>query len=305
MTSDGVATAERETPIFFSNGTSLLFGVASEPEEPRGVAVIALSGGVHIPSANRNRLWVHLNRRLTGRGYHTLRFDYRGTGESGGPSEAYSRDRPRSDDLMGAVGWMREQGVERFVLVGTCFGSLTALTTAPHIAGLEAAVLLSPLVLDSKSSAELASRHSMWTFARRALRPKVIRGIVTGKTRSSYLRIARAKGEVMRARSAGTNALPVSSGALSSLKQLDGKKIPMLILFGSEDAHYEDWKRAAGGRLGDVLERSTSIEVEVIPGYLHGFPQIAVQREALDMVTEWIAATPPIGGPSLLHPLEP
>lgn len=295
LTSVLEVTAEQERPVLFSNGAETLFGILTEPATAaRGVGIVMLSGGVHVPSANRNRVWVRLARRLAGAGFHVLRFDYRGVGESGGATEAYSRESPRSEDFLGAVDCLRRQGLERVVVVGTCFGSFTALITAPRVAGLEGLVLLSPLILDSKSSAELATRRSLIQYVVRVFKPRVIRGLLSAKTRSTYARIARAKAEVLRTRhgaGAGEKAmslLPTSPRVLRALQILLRAGTPVFVIFGSKDVHYEDWTRASVGRLGEILDGATSFETAVLPGYLHSFPELCVQEEAIALTHRWI-----------------
>ncbi|MGH2808966.1 MAG: alpha/beta fold hydrolase [Actinomycetota bacterium] len=284
-----VITAANERPLFFSSGDEMSFGIITEPEAPRGIAVISLAGAVHVPSANRNRIWVRLNRTLAADGFHALRFEYAGTGESSGPGTPFERDKPRTNDLLGAVAFLREQGLDRFVLVGTCFGALTALLTAPQIEGVEKIVLLSPLILDSKSYAQLATETSVTSYVRKALRPRTITGAFRSASRASYKKIARAKIEALRdggeTTPDGLAPLPVSPRVMAAIRSLVDRGTPTTIAFGSEDAHYEDWRRATRGRLGRLIESADNIDVVVLPGYLHSFPQLSVQDEVVDLVS--------------------
>ena len=281
-------TASHERPVFFPSGDEMSFGILTEPAEPRGIGVISLAGAVHVPSANRNRIWVHLNRRLAADGFHALRLEYAGTGESSGPGTPFRRDKPRTNDLLGAVSLLESEGIERFVLVGTCFGALTALLTAPQIAGIEKIVLLSPLILDSKSYAQLASQTGVSSYVRKALRPQTIKGAFRSASRASYRKIARAKIEALRdggdTAPDGSAPLPVSPRVMAAIKSLVDRGISTTIAFGSEDVHYEDWQRATRGRLGKLIDNAPNVDVVVLPGYLHSFPQLSVQRDVVELV---------------------
>jgi pimeloyl-ACP methyl ester carboxylesterase len=286
-------TAAAERPIFFASGDEMSFGIVTEPiGDAREVAVISLAGAVHVPSANRNRIWVHLNRRLAANGFHALRFEYAGMGESSGPGRPFRRDKPRTDDLLGAVAHFEERGLDRFVLVGTCFGALTALLTAPQIERIEKIVLLSPLILDSKSYAQLASETDLKSYVVKAFRPQTLKGAFRSATRSSYRKIARAKVEAIR--DGAADSLPVSPRVMAAIRSLVERRIPTTIAFGSDDVHYADWRRATKGRLGKLVEDADNIDIVVLPGYLHSFPQLSVQGDVVDLVAERLSslATP-------------
>lgn len=158
----------RSEPVFFPAGGERLFGVFTAPSgDAHGTAVTMLTGGGYITSTHRNRLYVRLARRLAGLGYHSMRFDYRGTGESTGTIDGFLLDQPFVEDVLGAVEWVEGQGVVRHVLVGSCFGARTALAAADHVSGLDSAVLLSAPVRDiryEKMTEEPVSEHFVNQF---------------------------------------------------------------------------------------------------------------------------------------------
>src|SRR5439155_22130577 len=112
-------------PFFLRAAGEALFGIRPEPTaEPKGGAVIILSGGAFLGATSRNRVSVRIGRLVAALGYHAVRLDDRGIGESSGEIDSYGLDRPFVDELLGAVAFMAERGVTEFVLVGTtCFGS--------------------------------------------------------------------------------------------------------------------------------------------------------------------------------------
>ena len=85
MTGQVHAGAGEESPVFFKAANHQLFGILTEPTgDPLGTVVIPLSGGGTPLSTNRNRFSVRLCREVARLGFHALRFDYHGIGESEG-----------------------------------------------------------------------------------------------------------------------------------------------------------------------------------------------------------------------------
>jgi dienelactone hydrolase len=161
-----------EEAVLFACGEERLFGILTHPPgEPRGVAVVFLQGAGYVPSFNHNRLWVTLSQRIARDGFHAFRFDYRGVGESTGTVARVELDRPVLDDLLAALDCVRRGGVERFVLVGSCAGALTALA-ASAVPGVESEVLLAPPVLLSPSKP--APGHAE---TRTAVNPRLTEGV--------------------------------------------------------------------------------------------------------------------------------
>ena len=124
-------TSRSETPFYFPVGDETLFGILTEPSgDPSGTVAVLLRGAAQGPSAGRNQASARMCRRFAEEGMHAVRFDYRGVGDSTGTVERFRLDQPFEDDLKGATGWLRDRGMDRFALVGTCFGARTALACA-------------------------------------------------------------------------------------------------------------------------------------------------------------------------------
>jgi predicted small lipoprotein YifL len=101
------------------------------------------------------------------RGYRALAFDLRGHGESGGEADLAAAP----DDVAAAVAFLREQGVERIILMGGGEGAMAVILAAASgedIAGLAA---ISPMREDdglAVAEADLAGLNipSLWIGAR-------------------------------------------------------------------------------------------------------------------------------------------
>ena len=304
-TMDGVrmATSEQETPVYFPAGADTLFGVLTEPiSEPRGTAAILLVGGGSI-ATNRNRLFVPLSRRLSADGFHALRLDYHGVGESTGVLARVPRvSEPFLTDLQGAVDRVRAEGTDRLLLIGSCFGARTALSAAPGLAGVQAIVLISPplrdLAMDEEVGTRLAYRVKGRHTIRRALSPKAFRGWRDPAARRTYLRFLKVKTRMLlrlpaRMLRRGADDSWVSRALLEPIQALARRRVPVLLIYGTRDYHYDDFLVAQPGRLGRVLKGAPLTELVVLEGPVHGFPRVDVQDRVLDVIYDWIERVVP------------
>ena len=301
MTPVPSATSAHERPAFFPMGAESLFGVlTSPPGEHNGVAAIVLSGGgATAPATNRNRLSVHMCRQLAALGYHAARFDYHGIGEStgvlAGAPKVYE---PYLHDIEAAVGWVRSSGLDRFILIGSCFGARTALSYAPQLDGLEGLILVSPplrdIQLEEGAGTRLAHNLSLRQAVARAARLQTIRGLAHPTRRRAYGHFVKAKTrQALGANGHATDGVDhwVSAMFLEPLRRLAAGDIPVRFVYGTKDWHYDDFERGRSGRLGNVLDASPLTDVTLIEGEVHGLTNVRVQEEVAEVVmrtvTDW------------------
>lgn len=109
-----------------------------DKETEHRVCVLLLSPGIK-GRVGPHRLYLKLANRLVSRGFHVLRFDYSGLGDSAGEiSERMLVDVYTSiqtgrnvGDTIAAMDWMqRTHGIKRFIGSGLCGGSISALLAA-------------------------------------------------------------------------------------------------------------------------------------------------------------------------------
>ena len=143
----------RVTCVAFRNRRKeTLSGILHEPdrESARGVCVLLLSPGIK-GRVGPHRLYLKIAARLVPMGFHVLRFDYSGLGDSGGMLaerdlvDVYVsvQNGRYVDDTIAAMNWMEQtHGVSDFVASGLCGGALSGLLTAETDARIRSLVCL-------------------------------------------------------------------------------------------------------------------------------------------------------------------
>lgn len=287
------ATTYDELPVFIPAEGNQIFGILTRPTaEPNGVCVVLMLGGVFSLSITRNRLSVKLARRLAAQGYHVFRMDFHGVGESTGAFEESKLGQPWVQDLRAAMGWLREQGQNRFVLLGHCFGGRTCLALTPEIPELLGLGLMVVPVMDYnhfelavKNRSELPAGQ----FVKRAARKTVLRGIFIPRHRRRYMHIIRAK--LKRRRSEAAAELPWAQASPNYMKYLSGlvdRRVPVLMAFGTE-CLASDFERALQGKLGKLMKRGeATIQLHRYGRMAHGFPNLDSQEQTMDLIERWL-----------------
>jgi len=154
-----VITARRErVPIYFGSAESALFGCYHPPSTgtARDCAVVLCHpfGQEYIRA---HRSFLQLAKRLTGRGFPVLRFDFFACGDSAGETEEGRVER-WADDVGTAIEEARSRsGRERICLVGLRLGAALAATAAAARGDVDSLVLWDPVVRGVDYLAELES----------------------------------------------------------------------------------------------------------------------------------------------------
>lgn len=132
--------SDRRCISFPNQNGQLLHGIVHEPipSTARGVCILLLSPGIK-GRVGPHRLYLKIAARMVPLGFHVLRFDYYGLGDSEGElSERMLADIYNSiqagryiGDTIAAMDWIQKTfGIRRFVGSGLCGGSISALATA-------------------------------------------------------------------------------------------------------------------------------------------------------------------------------
>jgi exosortase A-associated hydrolase 1 len=166
-----------ETAVSFACAGDRLYGVLTQPRKPsthqRGVLVVV--GGPQY-RAGSHRQFTLLARTLAGCGVATLRFDYRGMGDSEGAPRDFEQVH---DDLRAAVDHFLAAApqVREIVLWGLCDGASAALSYAGSDARVRALVLLNPWVRTDAGAARATLSHY---YRQRLLAPDFWRKLLNG-----------------------------------------------------------------------------------------------------------------------------
>ena len=106
----------------------------SKPEEDfseakKKLLVVMVHGFPGSKHAHQN-IFSDLEAVIGDKGYHCLRFDFRGCGESDGHEENFTL-KTAQEDLQCVLSWARDQEYERFIFVGEGLGAAISLLNAP------------------------------------------------------------------------------------------------------------------------------------------------------------------------------
>lgn len=288
------ATTANERPALVSVDDETIFGVLTCPTvAPNGVGVVVASGG-STQSAGRNRIWARMARDLAGLGYHSMRFDWRGEGESTGRTVYYRLEEPLTSDLVGILDPLWEEQVSQVMMVGMCFGARTAMSAALELGDKVGGIaLLAPPVRDFAKGERRISRPWSW-YLRRALTPRGLARLLRRDQRQGAAGILRQKWKRRNqvapdGRSRNPNAHRVSPHFLDQLDQLVARGVPVMFVFGEVDDFHDDFKQGESGRLGEILRRAGDlITVRLVDARVHALVDRTEQDVVTDEITAWL-----------------
>lgn len=142
-------------PQFFGNPEEPLYGVYLPPKGAPRDAGVVLCYPFGQEYMRAHRAYRQLALLLTKQGYHVLRFDYRGTGDSGGELENI-RASDWIEDVGTAVHELREaSGVKSIAVVGLRLGALIAAAACAPRDDIERLILWDPILEGGEYEREL------------------------------------------------------------------------------------------------------------------------------------------------------
>lgn len=136
----------KETPFYFRNKNYNLFGILHRPEDSQ-----SKKGFVFCHPFAEEKLWTHrvyvsFARELARRGFHALRFDYMGHGDSDGDFED-SNIETRLSDINCAIDWLKNEvpSVNSVGLLGLRFGATLSAIIAEERQEINRLILWEPI----------------------------------------------------------------------------------------------------------------------------------------------------------------
>lgn len=288
-----------DAPVFIAGKEGALAGIVSAPEGADArVGVIILSAGGHTVHAQSNRWGYRTARALAAEGFRVLRFDYHGIGDSAGVADNFALDEPNAADTRAAYDYLAPE-VDVVVFIGHCFGARSAFEAAldiPNVAGIYA---IAPPVRDGARGEGTGNRMaydaSVAGYLGHAVKAFDVRQLTDREGRRRYVRLAktfvRARLQKIRRRLPGSKEDPtpwVSRALLDQLEWTIVEQIPVYFAYGTADSDYEDFAKARAGRLGSLLGKSRTVEVNVRDGEVHNMARVALQNEMIDEMVRWV-----------------
>lgn len=308
---DSIGAKSSDTPIFYPEPDLTYFGILAEPTTAptRTTGVILLSGTFGgTTTLGRNRMWLKMARSLADRGYPVLRFDYTGIGDSVGDAVCYELESPAVPELRAGFDLLSSRGVTDFLVVGTCYGSRTALAGSvgeERVRGIH--LLVPPVRTGTKGvggADHLAEYVGTASLAKRAFSPRILRKLFRSKkariaarrvvTQKLGALFGRGKTAPQTSNATEPTTRDAAPGFQRPLRQLLSDGVPVQMLFGEDDFFWTEFQEARNGRLGEVLsQHSDLLEVETVPGIVRGFLSVRVQDAVINSVVSWVERQAP------------
>lgn len=273
-----------EKPVHFENGDDTLRGILHVPEVTgNGTGVVFLHGW----SGNRqgpHRMFVTLARRLTERGHHCLRFDFRGRGESDGRTED-AKIKTMIADARCAVDFLSAQTpVKRVVLLGICSAGKVAIGEAcddPRVQGLALWSAEAMGYLRGGTAKAHKSLDAVGHYLRKLTSLDTWRKIVTGQVNTRMVRKA-----VLVDEAPDQAEMHDESALLDRFRIYRGK---VLFIYGGNDP---ETRIAAGQYVHFCGQHEIPNEFYEIAEANHSFYSLEWERQVMDLTLGWFERFP-------------
>jgi len=280
-----------ERHLFFHSQGQRVLGVLHTPEQtparPGGLVFLHGWAGYRI---GPHQMFTKMARRATGQGFHCLRFDFRGRGDSEGDA-ARTTLTTMIQDAQAAVAMLCEEtGLERVALIGDCSGSEVAIGAGILDECVDSLTLWSaPIVGGERSEANAAKRRGIY----QAYMGKLFRRETWAKLLGGRLRT----GMIVRALRGGGKGAGEDGAAedrdIDWRARFIGFPGEALFIYGGNDptaasatTHYGELSREAGREL----------QLHVVEGANHAFYSLAWEDEVMRTSLEWLRERYPIEG---------
>lgn len=265
--------------LAFACGGDWLYGVLEAPAAPHQRGVLVVVGGPQVRTGS-HRQFTLLARGLAQSGVASMRFDYRGMGDSEGEARDFEQV---GEDLRAAIDCFFAQvpQMREVVLWGLCDAASAALLYAPHDPRVTGLVLVNPWVRTDSGAAKATIKHY---YRARLLEPAFWKKLVSGRFRpgAALRSLAGLLGAARTAPAAG--ALPERMH--DALARFEGKVL--LVLSGADLTAREFDDLAQGSPAWKALMEAPSMTRKLLPGADHTCSQRVWHDQLATWTAEWV-----------------
>ena len=278
-----------ETPVAFADG---LWGVITRPNQPnaaRSGVVFLNTGG--DPRAGIGRFAVDTARTLAAKGVGSLRFDFRGVGDSADPADGrrHIYEVSRTADIQAAMALMTGESFADITLAGICAGGHHAIRAAIADIGARKVLAVSPVKLiwrpgDSLAVGKRDQGRATAFYVGGLSNPATWKRLVTGDIHVlSVLKTlsGRVIGRLAARRDDGTKLFRDQIAGASAR----GARIKVLV--GIDDASLDEVETYFGPK-GVWINKLPGMSVAVAPGVDHGLARTESRALALAELVDLI-----------------
>lgn len=267
-----------EHPVIVDCAGERLIGVICQPAGPADTGVLIMVGGRQY-RAGSHRQFVLLARRLASADFSSLRFDFRGMGDSTGEPRSFEAV---DDDIAAALAAFKTQcpHLKRVVLWGLCDAATAAVlywqrTNDPFVAGL---CLVNPWL---RTETSLARARVRYYYVERLLDPafwlKLLRGGVTlSASLSDYFRQRRLARRVTSA--------DFIAQTIDGLRGFPGA---LLVILSGQDLVAKEFVDTINQHAGDIFLKPFLKKADILDAD-HTFSNLRTRLTAEKTMLSWL-----------------
>ncbi len=270
--------------MFFPSQGLRVLGVLHMPATRSCAAALVFLHGWAGYRIGPHQMFTKMARRAAELGFPSLRFDFRGRGDSEGEAESTTLATMIEDTCAAVEMVCEETGVERVALIGDCSGSEVAIGAGVLDERIDSLVLWSaPIVGGDRSEAEAAKRRSIYAaYLGKLLRRETWAKLFSGRLQPDMIVRALRRG----GKGAGEDGAE-QDREIDWYHRFVAFPGEVLFIYGGNDPttpsalkHYEELSRQAGRRFNH----------HVVEGANHAFYSLSWENEVMDTSLSWLAA---------------
>ena len=271
-----------ETPVRFGPDERLI-GILSSPPQaaPEAPACLLMNAGV-IHRVGPHRVNVKLARALAAKGIASLRMDLSGLGDSGGATSGANFQDQAVADMRAAMDYLcREHRMDNFAVLGICSGAALAYRVALADERVTGCLMFDGFTYPTAKT----SLVRRWKRFQRMSWPSVANSVISAILRP----VLRHNGDDSRTLEVSTNN-PTRAEFSAAMDTLLARGTAIWVMYSGSIIEYHNYH----GQLKDAFRGAAflpRIRYEFSPHIDHVITPVAVQREFVTRVSEWVAET--------------